>query len=896
MRLRFITTSVALLAMLMCAPSALASLMMKLQTSGYNQMQVTKTVDSTDGETYTITTTGTDPFIYTTAIHRNLDSDERYLSFEYKSSLEIDDFQIFFGYPPSEVASQHFGSIAQADDWTVYTINITDACANFNWGDLGGKLRLDFGRVSGNNIMIRRMHIHKAQDDPWVLAEEEKVDRASIVALGLPVLDINTVDGEEPSCEYVSCPPGSMGGGITNATKVPGSLDIYLGDNTTPVYASGDYEKDVSGMTIKIRGNTSAYPDKKPYKIKLSKKADLLMRGNDKVYKDKEWVLLKDPNLLTIIGCKLSELMGLQWAPKCHYVNVIMNGDFRGLYLLMECVERNVNCRLNVADDGYIFEFDPYWWNEDGMYVNSKFTPSYNYTFKYPDFEDMTQEQIDYIQSVVTTYEQSVDDGTYPEYIDVQSFASWLLGHDIFGTYDSGGSNMYYTKYDSTDDSKIMMANMWDFDSSEQLRDQWSNLHIHRFPQFFASPNKMFNRLYVDKWNEVKATVCDDVIKFIDDFAASDEGKGFAKSIPYDNVKWAYGNPGLETEVQRTHDWFSRRKVWLDQAIAGIDTVNPKPFVKDTIASVGKTIYLQAEDYDKGGRGVAYYMHNNSTPAYRDDCEGVVIRASSNYNNGWALCDMGDGWSTEGLNLTREEAIELWGGWFNYTFSADANMQVAINFGAGVHWGSYGPITANGCHSSIIGEPDLTNWVQTYSASAILYLDGQPLHPNQTCHPANTVNDPNAYAAVLADKSKWKANSADEDVIWFYPNKCNIYTWDPYYQKDVYGEPDNYIVNISKGEHTLRVASMASQWLFDELSIEGLSATSVELALAADSFKAVAIDREIRILGADADAIAEVYDMRGQRIYSGTQRAIPVGQAGIYLVRVGSAVQKVRIR
>ena len=38
-------------------------------------------------------------------------------------------------------------------------------------------------------------------------------------------------------------------------------------------------------MILKIRGNHSAYSEKKPYKIKLQKKADLLLRNNDDVYK-----------------------------------------------------------------------------------------------------------------------------------------------------------------------------------------------------------------------------------------------------------------------------------------------------------------------------------------------------------------------------------------------------------------------------------------------------------------------------------------------------------------------------------------------------------------------------------------------------------------------------------
>ena len=111
-----------------------------------------------------------------------------------------------------------------------------------------------------------------------------------MISIGLPVLCFETVDGELPTCDYVSAPAGCMGAAITNATKVPGRLVIYqrLDGIDSIMYDSGVYEKDVSGMTIRLRGNTSAYDVKKPYKIKLQKKSDLLFRGDDATFKDKD--------------------------------------------------------------------------------------------------------------------------------------------------------------------------------------------------------------------------------------------------------------------------------------------------------------------------------------------------------------------------------------------------------------------------------------------------------------------------------------------------------------------------------------------------------------------------------------------------------------------------------
>ena len=121
----------------------------------------------------------------------------------------------------------------------------------------------------------------------------------------LPTVMIETVNGEELTCELVQAPEGCLGQSIRNANKV-GAKMVIVQDGQT-LYDSGDYQESEKGVTIKIRGNSSAYKRKKGYKLKLQKKADLLGR-NDAKYEDKEWVLITDErtSLNTLIGLKVS--------------------------------------------------------------------------------------------------------------------------------------------------------------------------------------------------------------------------------------------------------------------------------------------------------------------------------------------------------------------------------------------------------------------------------------------------------------------------------------------------------------------------------------------------------------------------------------------------------------
>lgn len=397
---------------------------------------------------------------------------------------------------------------------------------------------------------------------------------SEIIALGLPVICVETVDHEEPTCEVVTAPPGSWGSTI-NAEKVPGRLVIYnrIAGVDSIVYDSGEYEKDVSGMTIRIRGNTSARGKKKPYKIKFQKKFDMLFRGVDSVYKDKEWLLLVDDNLFTSRSFFISKMVGTYWVPGHQYVNVILNGSYRGFYLLTEAVKRNPDCRLNVdKNSGYIFEHDVYWWNEP-IYVYSCDHPSYNYIFKYPDKDDVTEENVAYLQDLVNRFEASQSADNYPDLIDVTSFANWTLVHDIVGTKDGGGANRFYVKYDTTAESKITMPVVWDFDMAERSSSEWSRCHTRYMGKLFNNPNRTFVNEFVRRWCLIRDTYLEAINNEHIRFTNSPEGFALQASYHLDNIVWDR-DLWFQNQALNRKNWVTKRFTWLDPSILSLRTIN----------------------------------------------------------------------------------------------------------------------------------------------------------------------------------------------------------------------------------------------------------------------------------------------------------------------------------
>ena len=124
--------------------------------------------------------------------------------------------------------------------------------------------------------------------------------------------------------------------------------------NFTMTVDSDNDEWDYEGTgRIRGRGNSTwLWYDKKPYRIKLDKKASILGLAEEK-----DWVLLanyRDPtNLMNTFVFTAGEKLGMPFTNHTRFVEVTLNGDYIGLYQLTEQVEQG-ETRVNVADEGGI--------------------------------------------------------------------------------------------------------------------------------------------------------------------------------------------------------------------------------------------------------------------------------------------------------------------------------------------------------------------------------------------------------------------------------------------------------------------------------------------------------------------------------------------------------------
>jgi hypothetical protein len=273
--------------------------------------------------------------------------------------------------------------------------------------------------------------------------------------------------------------PDPPAGWIVTADRIDTGLPVVLieTENHRSVFSKEQYVKGALTIcyqgdtlyrnTMQIRGRGNAtwfnYP-KKPFRIKLDEKADLLGMGAER-----DWVLLAnygDKTLMrTAFALKLSERMNFPWTPGNRFVEVFYNGDYIGNYSLTEHIEQGKN-RINVPSRGYVIERDDYY-REEPVWFRSTLR-GYGWSFKNPDTDDITAQEVDYINRYIDAFEAALaspafsdPDKGFKPYVDLYSFARWFVFQQIMANIDT---NVYLLKDDAGENSKLTMGPVWDFE------------------------------------------------------------------------------------------------------------------------------------------------------------------------------------------------------------------------------------------------------------------------------------------------------------------------------------------------------------------------------------------------------------------------------------------------
>lgn len=452
---------------------------------------------------------------------------------------------------------------------------------------------------------------------------------------GIDLMEINTENNEEPPYTPIDAPDGCLGNSVIGNNYVRGNMKLWSNHNLVynsegVRYSANDcesvefeqVENSAYGMKLKVRGNSSAYFGlHHPYKIKLNSRAELLWPGTLNPG-HKEWVLLAiyswnlavtngHSDLCSILGECVSRSLGAEWTPRYHFVNLVMNGTYRGCYLLADAVSRGES-RIKTEKSGFIIENDAYWWKPGEVWFKTVHLPSYfAYTFKYPDGDSVTDSIKSLYRDYMSTVESSIFDDSIEsdDYVDYPSFARWILIHDILGTSDAAGSNMFLYK-ESMDPaspylSPLRMGPTWDYDTVFMVDEQhFATIHtndLFYFPQLFRKPG--FVAEYCRQWEAVKNHVCADARACFDELIML-QGEAIDQSLELSHNLYYQQNFALRSQCDELCRFLERRIASLDQLISD-------PYGTTEVAPVESSQPYNDTYYDISGRKVLHRLPNN---------------------------------------------------------------------------------------------------------------------------------------------------------------------------------------------------------------------------------------------------------------------------------------------
>lgn len=405
---------------------------------------------------------------------------------------------------------------------------------------------------------------------------------------------------------------------IQDDPKIMADMGIIWNGEGNRNHTTDPYNAYDGKIGIEVRGNYSASLPQKPFSLELWD-----VNGNDikapllGMPEETDWLLLANYNdksfARNVLPFHLFDSMGY-YAVRSRFVDVVIDNEYRGIYLLAEKIKRDSN-RIDVAKlepteisgvdvtGGYIIKID-YWNNEDSWQLSH--SPigypglDIHMVYYYPKPEEIVLQQQTYIQAFIDGFEDALygpefDDPVlgYRQFIHTPSFIDYFIISEVTRNVDGyKKSRFFYKDKDHNDGTyrKLKAGPVWDFDWA--LKDiDWGSEDGSGFmyglvDQDVHAPG-WYIRLLQDpafadelrcRYEDLRRGLLSENYLYgrIDSVAnVVAESQEWHFNV-WGNLGQATGTPEVQApsqtyaeEVQRLKDWLDRRLTWLDANMPG---------------------------------------------------------------------------------------------------------------------------------------------------------------------------------------------------------------------------------------------------------------------------------------------------------------------------------------
>jgi len=364
----------------------------------------------------------------------------------------------------------------------------------------------------------------------------------------------------------------------------------YLTDQNNP-----DFLNYNGRIGIEIRGSSSQSLPKKAYGL-TTRKEDNVTNNNVSILgmpKENDWVLNSvafDPSLIrNYLSYDLARSIG-NYAARGEYCEVMINGEYKGLYIFMEKLKidddrinivKMTNTDNTVPDltGGYVTKADKTTGGDPVAWTMQSYSGTTSYLHDSPKPNEITTPQSNYIRSQFTSLQNaataqnaSIING-YPSIIDVPSFIDYILISELASNADS---YQYSTFFHKDRNGKLRAGPIWDFDltygndlfhwgfdrshTNVWQFDNWNNTGSKFWKDLYNNPT--FKCYLTKRWKELTATKGQLNYYVIAD-RMDQLSKLISEATMRENARWGT-IPNQSGEISKMKEWLQARINWIN--------------------------------------------------------------------------------------------------------------------------------------------------------------------------------------------------------------------------------------------------------------------------------------------------------------------------------------------
>jgi hypothetical protein len=412
---------------------------------------------------------------------------------------------------------------------------------------------------------------------------------------------------------------------IVDEPKINADMGIIYNGEGVRNYLTDPFNDFNGRIGIEIRGSSSQMYPKKQYSVETRDFA-----GEDSAVsllglpKEADWILYapySDKTLLRdVLAYRLFNDMG-RYATRSRYCEVVINGNYMGVYVLLERIKRDKN-RVDISKlepsaisgdsltGGYIIKID----KPDGI-ANESWSSAYppypgasqkiRYIYHYPKPANINSAQRNYIRGYITAFENSMNSpyyndsiNGYRKMIDVDSFVDYFLHNELTKNVDAYRISSYMHKDKDSKGGKLVMGPVWDYNIALGNGDYYRVWSATGWHIDYLTSNSSFlsndqfqvpfwwKKLYEDpyfrnkvraRWEELKQTVFtkDKLFSYIDSLTTFfDEARirNFQRWPILGIYVWPnyYIGQTYQDEINFLKKFIQDRLIWLDNNMIGV--------------------------------------------------------------------------------------------------------------------------------------------------------------------------------------------------------------------------------------------------------------------------------------------------------------------------------------